>query len=198
MTMQSVKRLAPAGLAWLGLSVGAWAGGDVGPRAPGRFDYYVLSMTWVPGFCAGHPSSGECTGGQGFALHGLWPQLEGGDYPSACPGPGLAPAERDRFAGLYPSPSMIDHEWPRHGTCSGLTPAGYFALSLADERRVTIPAALRSPRTLPAADVRAVRQAFLAANPGLPPKGLWVSVARGVVTGVEICFTPRGAFRACS
>jgi ribonuclease T2 len=175
--MQATKGLVLAGLAWLGMSVGAWAGGDIGPRTPGRFDYFVLALTWVPGFCAGHRSGVECTSGQGFALHGLWPQLEGGDYPTACPGPGLAPAERDRFAGLYPSPAMIDHEWPKHGTCSGLSPAGYFALALADEGRVAIPPPLRTPRTLMATDVRAVRH---------------------VVTGVEICFTRRGAFRACS
>ena len=186
-----------ASVACLALAGAARAGGDVGPRPPGSFDYYVLSLTWVPGFCITHRSDTECSGGTGFGLHGLWPQFASGDYPTSCGARPLSPSERSRFAGVYPNPSMIDHEWSRHGTCSGLSPAGYFSLSIADERRVTIPAALRSPRMLMAEDGRFVRQAFLAANPGLPVDGITVSISRGVVTGVEICVSRSGAFRSC-
>ena len=46
------------------------------PAAP--FDYYLLSLSWAPNFCASHQSdhSSECAAGNhaAFVLHGLWPQ----------------------------------------------------------------------------------------------------------------------------
>jgi ribonuclease T2 len=171
--------------------------GDIGPRPPGGFDYYVLALTWVPGFCTDHASNPECPARSGFALHGLWPQLESGDYPTACDARPLMPTERDRFGRAYASPSMIDHEWRKHGTCSGLPAARYFALAAADEARVAIPRSLRAPRPLRAWEARSVREAFLAANPGLPDAGVKVTTARGMLTGVEICLTKAGAFRSC-
>jgi ribonuclease T2 len=176
----------------------AAAAGDVGPRAPGAFDYYVLTLTWVPAFCAHRRGDVECSKRLGFALHGLWPQLEGADWPSSCSAVALTPQQRAQFAGVYPDPSMIDHEWPKHGTCSGLAPADYFALSTADVNAVTIPAAYRSPRTLRAQDAKGVKQAFVAANAGLPAGGVNVVVARGLVTEIEICLTRQGAFRSCA
>lgn len=170
---------------------------DVGPRPPGAFDFYVLTLTWVPSFCAHRRGDVECSKHLGFALHGLWPQLEGGDYPSACSNVALTPQQRAQFGGVYPDPSMIAHEWPKHGTCAGLAPADYFALSKADAATVTIPAAYRSSRTLRSADAKKLRQAFVAANPSLPAKGVNVVVAKGLVQEVEICLTKQGAFRSC-
>src|SRR5690242_6327121 len=47
---------------------------DRGGQA-GRFDYYVLSLSWAPTYCRTHADDGEeCSGrGYGFVLHGLWP-----------------------------------------------------------------------------------------------------------------------------
>ena len=55
---------------------------------PGDFDFYVLSLSWSPGFCempAGSNLHGQCDAGAnlGFVVHGLWPQYEHG-YPSDC------------------------------------------------------------------------------------------------------------------
>ena len=80
-----------------GLAEAAGASSDVGPRPVGSFDDYVLSLTWVPGFCTGHGADQECLKGFGFALHGLWPQLENGSYPTSCSNAPVSPAERVRF-----------------------------------------------------------------------------------------------------
>jgi ribonuclease T2 len=187
-----------AGLVWLATTGASQAGHDLGPRPPGSFDYYVLTLTWVPSFCAGHGGSVECRKGLGFALHGLWPQMEGGDYPSSCSDVALSPADHEQFAAAYPDPAMIDHEWPKHGTCSGLSPADYYALSAADVAEVTIPATYQSPRILRAGQAGSVQQAFVAANAGLPADGIKAVTARGVVMEVEICLTKAGAFRSCA
>jgi ribonuclease T2 len=202
----------PALRSWVGLRIaglvlpaalalampGVGVAGDLGPRAPGAFDYYVLALSWEPGFCAtttGH--SDECRTPKGFVLHGLWPQLEGGDYPSNCTGPALSADQRQQWGPIYADPSLIDHEWPKHGTCSGLAPQAYFQLSSADVAAVTIPAAYRANAILRKTDIEAVTQAFLAANPGMAPAGIRVGTRNGTVTEVDICLTKAGAFRPC-
>ena len=62
----------------------AHAGGE---RA-GDFDYYVLSLSWSPTWCAiegDDRGADQCDARHdyGWILHGLWPQNERG-YPSYC------------------------------------------------------------------------------------------------------------------
>ena len=73
MNIRRLVALTFASFLSFGCGVAACAGDDVGGRPPKSFDYYVLALTWVPGFCAGHGSDQECSKGLGFALHGLWP-----------------------------------------------------------------------------------------------------------------------------
>src|SRR4051794_35831222 len=79
---------------------------------PGRFDYYAVALSWSPAFCATHDDPNQCGSGRaaGFVLHGLWPQYERG-HPQECSTDPLAPADRARYASLFPSPKMINHEW---------------------------------------------------------------------------------------
>jgi hypothetical protein len=56
-----------------------------GERA-GDFDYYVLSLSWSPTWCAlkgDAQGSPQCDRALGWVLHGLWPQHEDG-WPSFC------------------------------------------------------------------------------------------------------------------
>ncbi len=51
---------------------------------PGKFDFYVLSLSWSPSFCASAHDNGRSGGAQcgtrpySFVVHGLWPQYEKG------------------------------------------------------------------------------------------------------------------------
>src|SRR5579864_1709688 len=57
-------------------------------KGASQFDYYLLSLSWAPNYCAGHPSdhSSECKPGGHvtFVLHGLWPQANTGAPPMSC------------------------------------------------------------------------------------------------------------------
>jgi len=98
---------------------------------PGQFDFYVLSLSWSPSFCA---AAAERRGGRGtgmqcgarpysFVVHGLWPQYEKG-FPEYCemPAPRLDRGIVSSMLDLMPAPHLIFNEWDKHGTCSGLAP----------------------------------------------------------------------------
>lgn len=172
---------------------------DLGQRPPGQFDFYVLSLSWAQGYCdrTAHPDPAECPAVKGFLLHGLWPQLNGGDWPSYCSRQVLPAAERKRSEAIYASPSLITHEWSKHGVCSGLKPAAYFDLTRADVAKVSFPAAYQTARKIAADEAAALHQALAAANPGMPPDGLKIVTDKGEITEVDVCLTKRGAFRSC-
>ena len=140
---------------------------------PGAFDFYVLALSWSPTYCStqGSPENSRQCGedaGFGFIVHGLWPQYEQG-WPEFCAG---EDAERipSRFADdmrdIMPEPRLVFGEWRKHGTCTGLSPEGYFALTREAWESVTIPAELAEPDRDRTVGARTVEQAFVAANPG--------------------------------
>src|SRR5262245_63535534 len=58
-----------------------------GPQ-PGQFDYYTLSLSWSPTYCAsqaGRNDRQQCGLGRAYAfvVHGLWPQYHQG-WPQDC------------------------------------------------------------------------------------------------------------------
>ena len=72
-----------------------------GERA-GKFDYYVMALSWTPNWCAlegDRKKSDQCDDdtGFGFTLHGLWPQFNVG-WPSYCRGTARAPSRRQTNA----------------------------------------------------------------------------------------------------
>lgn len=167
--------------------------------AAGQFDYYAVSMSWSPSFCATHRDPGQCGQGLGFVLHGLWPQYEKG-YPDKCSMEKLPEAVRTSYAAIYPSPKLIGHEWEQHGTCSGLDPAAYFKLSSSLKDKLVIP----KPYQQPTAPVRATPgefvQLFRAANPGMPVDSILPFCGEGgrFLREIHACYTREGAARTCS
>lgn len=108
----------------------------------GQFDYYVLSLSWSPAFCASpagakHPDQcGAEVPKHGFVVHGLWPQYAAGSaaqqqnrslWPQCCGGasfdPAAVPATLD---GVMIGDDLRRHEWDKHGTCATTAPAPYF------------------------------------------------------------------------
>ena len=169
----------------------------------GDFDFYVLSLSWSPSFCAGGGASrsrNQCASGAnpGFVVHGLWPQYSNG-YPSDCRGNSFLPYPvLNSINGLYPDIGLAKHEWRTHGVCSGKTPQGYFADVAAARDAVVVPPALKAPgqdQTLAPLDVQ---RAFIDANPRLRPGMMAVTCRRGEFEEARFCLSKdlRG-FVAC-
>ncbi len=159
------------------------------------FDYYVLSLSWSPNWCAtqGNARGAAQCGPErdlGWSLHGLWPQYIDG-YPSYCASDHRPPSRRDtaRMAPIMGSEGLAWHQWKKHGSCTNLGGKEYFAASRAAYRAIPRPAAFRKLKgaiTLPAS---VVEDAFLAANPLLRPSGVVVTCKAGHIQEVRICLT---------
>lgn len=171
---------------------------------PGRFDFYVLALSWSPSFCAKQAPARRAKepqcGGRPFAfvVHGLWPQFEHG-YPSYCqvPAPRIDSALVDKALDLMPSRGLIYHEWDRHGTCTGLSAQAYFAAVRKARAAVTIPPAYRDPGEPLTVAPSALVQAFIQANPGLARDDIAVGCDRKRLTEVRLCLSRDFKFRPC-
>ena len=176
---------------WAFSAVAALAEGE----KAGEFDYYVLSLSWSPNWCAREGDargSDQCDArhDHGWILHGLWPQYHQG-WPSYCPTP-KAPPSRGKtreMQDIQGSSGLAWHQWKKHGTCSGLSAADYYALSRQAYERINRPAVFRKldkPVKLPA---RVVEEAFVKANPGLEPDMITVTCNSGYIEEVRICMS---------
>lgn len=174
---------------------------------PGKFDYYVLALSWSPSYCEAsqermpdRPPDQQCTGRPfAFVVHGLWPQYERG-FPSYCkvPAPRLDRNIVSSALDLMPSPRLVFHEWDRHGTCSGLSPHAYFETVRKARAAVKIPDdyfELDKPLMVTPADVA---EAFVKANPGLTHANLAIACDKKRFTEIRICMTREFSFRDCS
>lgn len=168
-----------------------WADGE----KAGEFDYYVLSLSWSPNWCA---IEGDAKGSDqchprhdhGWILHGLWPQYESG-WPAFCRTGHKAPSRMmtNAMADIMGSSGLAWHQWNKHGTCSGLSAEDYYALSRLAYERVARPAVLRKLDRVVKLPATLIEEAFLRDNPGLAPDMVTVTCKRGYVQEVRLCLT---------
>ncbi len=171
-----------------------------GGGTPGQFDSYVFSLEWTPAFCEGKGSLPECArltpdafASTHLALHGLWPDqssdpshgygycgvdaqtrsLDRGATWCRMPALSLADATMSRLSVDMPGTAscLENHEWYKHGSCSGYGPDEYFARAaglveqastLAFGRFLTAHAG----QTVAAADLRAAFESDFGAGSG--------------------------------
>jgi ribonuclease T2 len=170
----------------------------------GRFDYYLLSLSWSPAWCRAEgdaADAGQCAPGKrlGFVVHGLWPQYEHG-WPQDCRSTAGDPSRRETraMADLMGSPGLAWYQWKKHGRCSGLRATDYFALTRKAAGQIAIPEPLRRLNrdvNLPAA---VVEDAFIAMNPGLSRDAITVTCRDRALQEVRICLTRDLQPRSCA
>ncbi|DAZ94965.1 TPA: hypothetical protein N0F65_000060, partial [Lagenidium giganteum] len=151
-----------------------------GAPATGDFDYYVLAQSWQPQFCNGmvgrYPgcSKPEPYWRSHFTLHGLWPNAENGANPFQCSNEEfdadtvVSAVGMDTLLQHWPNVKAAfntpgysqfwEHEWSKHGTCSGMDQATYFTttVKLAQSSAAATPSIIQNNvgRSVQAADLR--------------------------------------------
>lgn len=173
----------------------------------GDFDYYVLSLSWSPTYCAsdaGRGDSRQCGGPRTYDLvvHGLWPQYRRG-WPEHCrTGERYVPNRRiGAMLDIMPSRRLVIHEWKKHGACSGLSQRQYFDATRKLFEAVRKPARYVAPRKPVITTPDDLIRDFLATNRWLKPDGISVHCGdrrdRARLREIRICFTRDFRPRAC-
>lgn len=184
---------------WLLLCLAAFSTQLAADGKPGKFDAYVLALSWSPTYCEEQPKDREQCGKKlGLVLHGLWPQYNVG-YPSFCTKEAYAPSQAQAFPDLYPSEFLFEHEWEKHGTCSGLTQTGYFQLSQSLKGKVTIPEDYQNPQKPFRTTADGLKNAFTGANPWLKEPAIVPFCSGGgrFFKEIFVCLDKRGAAVGC-
>jgi ribonuclease T2 len=185
---------------------------DARQNEPGKFDFYVLTLSWSPTYCEASAERSSSSGRSSsqrdqqcgdrpfsFVVHGLWPQYDKG-FPEYCqqPAPRLDRATVSSIVDLMPSPRLIFREWDKHGTCSGLTARAYFDQIRRARAAVKIPdnfLELREPLTVTPDEIE---EAFVKANPGLTRTGVAVTCDSRRLNEVRVCMTKDLKFQDCA
>jgi ribonuclease T2 len=160
--------------------------------AAGAFDFYLLTLSWSPEFCATHGNDAgaakECAAPKGFVLHGLWPQNEDGSYPEEC-SQQAGPVDGDAYRDIFPDAHLLSHEWQTHGTCSGTGPDAYFHAAREAKQGVAIPQALQQMPGPMQLTPQQIIADFAQANPEFPAGSIAVSCGNNRLTAVEVCLS---------
>lgn len=174
----------------------------------GKFDYYSLVLSWSPTYCAsrrGDRYEPQCDAARArpfaFVLHGLWPQYNRG-YPERCwtrERPFVPRRLINQMLDIMPSSRLVIHEYKKHGTCTGLTPEGYYKLSRTLFDSIKIPQQFVRPEKAFMISPDKVVDAFMGANKGLRRDMVAISCggAGNRLREVRICFSKNGRPAPC-
>jgi len=171
----------------------------------GQFDYYLLSLSWAPEFCAqpgeAEANPRECASGRNvrFVVHGLWPEAREGKAPESC-GP-TKPVAKGLVNGLLPympSPALIQYEWTTHGTCTGLTQDEYFTKVLLARSSVQIPVQISSITGTETESPSQIEAQFEGSNPASPPGAFRTACRSDAFTEIRACFDKGLKARVCT
>lgn len=178
-------------LVWITLASGAVADGE----KAGEFDYYVLSLSWSPNWCAlegDARKSDQCDArhDHGWILHGLWPQYHRG-FPSLCRSTERPPTRgmTNDMADIVGTSGLAWYQWKKHGTCSGLSASAYYALSREAYERINRPPVFRGLDNAVRLPASVVEDAFLASNPGLERDMITITCKNNHIQEARLCLS---------
>lgn len=178
-------------LVWMCAALPVYADGE----KAGKFDYYVLSLSWSPNWCA---LTGDAQGSDqcapqhdhGWIMHGLWPQFHRG-FPSYCPTIERAPSRgmTADMADIMGTSGLAWHQWKKHGTCSGLSASDYYALSRRAYEQVRRPEVFRKLDHTVKLPASVVEDAFLKANPDWEPDMVTITCKDSHIQEARLCLS---------
>lgn len=160
---------------------------------------YVLALTWMPEFCSSErPSDPRCQGEPSWALHGLWPKPVDDSIAENCETDAMA-LDQAAVVGqrVLDSAELARHQWRKHGSCSGLTPAEYFARTRELATTLSIPSELTTALASKAWTLADFEAAWQAANPRLDGARLAVRCRSRSLYELLFCFDDAGQLTRC-
>jgi ribonuclease T2 len=173
-------------------------------RLPAQsFSYYMLVLSYAPDFCAepgGNKDFRECGTGRkvGFIVHGLWPQGDNSRGPENCGGSPVSQAIIQATLNYIPIPSLIQHEWTTHGTCSGLSAADFFAALRKARDSVNLPPDLNQPAQKLQLSPSQVEAKVAGANPSFPATAFRTSCYKDAeLQEIRVCLNKDLSPRSC-
>jgi len=162
----------------------------------GEFDHYLLALSWIPAYCADDGDERRdprCDDGSiiGWAVHGLWPQHRGGDWPEYCNTSQRSPSRRETTdeADLFGTSGSAWHQWNKHGRCTGLSARNYYLLVEEAVSRVDLPEVFEGITRELRVDPDVVEAAFIEANPDLNRDMMVTTCAQGDLVELRVCMT---------
>lgn len=170
-------------------------------NTPGVFDYYVLSLSWSPEHCVSSRNAKrdlQCSPRKhlGFVVHGLWPQYLSG-YPEFCTDEQLSDDQAQNFLAALPTTRLIQHEWEKHGTCSGLRPQQYFNEAISFFGTVKLPDRYRHLSKPLVLSLDQFKASLLETNSNRDVSSIAVACDGRFLKEVEFCFEKNGNSRTC-
>ena len=93
------------------------------------------------------------------------------------------------MADIMGTSGLAWHQWRKHGSCSGLSAADYYALSRQAYASIVRPDVFRRLDRSIRLPASVVEEAFLKANPSFEPDGVTVTCRDGHIQEVRICLS---------
>jgi ribonuclease T2 len=163
----------------------------------GKFDYYLLAMSWSPNYCLTHANETQCIQKKTFVIHGLWPENLSGIHPSSCPSQyTLTQSAIDIVFPYSPSKSLIQHEWDKHGVCAGKSSTAYETDAVNAFKSVKVPSYLVAPTASKTVSLTTLRSDFQRSS-GLTSSQFVVTCNGSKLKEVRVCFNKQFAAQTC-
>jgi ribonuclease T2 len=168
----------------------------------GDFDYFLLTLSWAPEFCATNPKgrgTAECDPKKpmGLVVHGLWPQYDNGKWPESCGSTQQVPSSVvKQMLPIMPGKDLIQHEWSKHGTCSALSVQDYFGAIGKLYNGLAVPEDFKKPTNAARTNAAAIETKFASAN-AAPKAAFRVSCPQNEFSAVEVCLSKDLQYQAC-
>ena len=169
----------------------------------GTFSYYKLVVSRAKEWCFANLKTNDPQCSHEYVVHGLWPQCDAG-YPSDC---ALASGSQEdsvdtrRLLQIMPSKSLIQHEWLKHGRCSGLKRSQYFSTLSSMYQGIHLPS-LRSGKYTPAQLIDLITRD----QPGLRAENIELAcdengraahASRTTLDEIRVCYGRDGKYTPC-
>src|SRR5262249_2029249 len=143
-------------------------------------------------------NTSECKPGSkhAFVVHGLWPQFETGMGPMSCSQVPLDADSKKLGAEIFADPGLVQHEWGKHGTCTGLSPHDYFTSVSTAANTIKVPDKYKSLSSPLQASPQDIVKDFAATN-SAPATAFRVTCRSGELQELDACFDKDLHLRAC-